>query len=140
MAMSMHLDVVSAEAEIFSGRVERVFATGVLGDLEVAPGHAQLLTSLLPGPVRIRTLGGEEQVIYVTGGLFEVQPDVATILADIVIRAKDFNEAEVLKAKQDAEEALKDKGASIDHAKARAELVRAAGLLRAIHKLKEKVR
>ncbi|HET9843101.1 MAG TPA: F0F1 ATP synthase subunit epsilon [Gammaproteobacteria bacterium] len=136
--MTLHLDIVSAEAEIYSGRAERVFASGTLGELEVAPGHAPLLTSLLPGPLRIREQGGKEHVIYVTGGVLEVQPQIATILADTVVRAKDFNEAEALKAKQEAEEALKDKKASMDYAKARAELIRAAGMLKAIEKMKKR--
>ena len=140
MAMTMHVDIVSAEAEIFSGRAERLFATGTLGELEVAHGHAPLLTSLVPGPVRIRDQNHQEQVIYVTGGVLEVQPEVATILADTVVRAADFNEAEAIRAKQAAEQALKDKQASMDYAKARAELVRAAGMLRAIEKLRKKVR
>lgn len=138
MAMTLHLDIVSAEAEIYSGRAERVFASGVMGELEVAPGHAPLLTSLLPGPVRIRDQGGKEELIYVTGGILEVQPFLATILADTVVRATDFNEAEAIRAKQEAEESLKDKKAAMDYAKARTELMRAAGMLRAIDKLRKK--
>lgn len=140
MAMTFHLDIVSAEEGIFSGLAERVFASGSLGELEVAPGHAPLLTSLLPGPVRIRKQGGSEQIIYVTGGILEVQPHVSTLLADTVVRAKDFNEAEALKAAREAEEALKDKQASIDYARARAELMRAAGMLRAIEKIKKHIK
>ena len=135
--MTLHLDIVSAESEIYSGRAERVFVSGTLGELEVAAGHAPLITSMLPGPVKIREQGGKEQVVYVTGGVFEVQPQVATILADTVVRASDFNEAEALKAKEAAEHALKDKQSTIDHAKARAELLRAAGMLKAIGKIKK---
>ncbi len=138
MAMTMHLDIVSAESEIFSGLSERVFVSGILGELEVAPGHAPLLTSLLPGPVRIRKQGGEEEVIYVTGGILEVQKEHTTVLADTVVRAKDFNEAEAIKAKQQAEQALQDKQSSIEFAKARAQLIEAAGMLAAIQKAKNK--
>lgn len=134
----LQLNVVSAEAEIFSGKAQRLFATGILGELEVTPGHAPLLTGLLPGPVRIKDEQGKEEVVYVTGGILEVQPFVVTILADTVVRARDLNEAEAEKAKQQAERMLKDHKASIDYAKARAELARAAGLLRAIREAKKK--
>lgn len=140
MAMTMHLDIVSAESEIYSGRAERLFASGTLGDIEIAPNHAPLLTALLPGPVRIREQGGKEHVVYVTGGILEVQPQITTILADTVVRAKDFNEAEAIKAKEEALEALKDRQGNVDYAKARAELIRAAGLLKAIEKERKKGR
>jgi F-type H+-transporting ATPase subunit epsilon len=134
----LQLDIVSAEAEIFTGKAQRLFATGILGELEIAPGHAPLLTALLPGPIRIKDAEGKEDIVYVTGGILEVQPNVATILADTVVRARDFNEAEAVKAKQQAERMLHDNQASIDYARARAELARAAGLLRAIREAKKK--
>lgn len=132
------LDIVSAEAEIFSGQAQRVFIAGILGDLEIAPGHAPLLTGLLPGPIRVKDEQGKEDVVYVTGGILEVQPDVVTILADTIVRARDFNEAEAIKAKQQAERLLSDRQSSVDYASARAELARAAGLLRAIREAKKK--
>lgn len=135
---TLQLNIVSAEAEIFSGFAQRVFATGIMGELEVTPGHAPLLTGLLPGPVRIKDAEGKEDVIYVTGGILEVQPHIATILADTVVRARDLNEAEAEKAKQQAERMLKDHKADIDYAAARAELARAAGLLRALREAKKK--
>jgi F-type H+-transporting ATPase subunit epsilon len=134
----LHVDIVSAESEIFKGDAQRLYATGVLGELEVAPGHAPLLTGLLPGPIRIKVESGKEEVVYVTGGILEIQPNAVTILADTVVRARDFNEAEAVKAKQQAERMLKDKQASVDYARARAELTRAAGLLRAIREAKKK--
>ncbi len=135
---TIQLNVVSAEAEIFTGKAQRLFATGIMGELEITPGHAPLLTGLLPGPVRFKDAQGKEDVIYVTGGILEVQPYVATILADTVVRARDLNEAEAVKAKQQAERMLKDNKAEIDYAQARAELARAAGLLKAIREAKKK--
>ncbi len=135
---TLQLDIVSAEAEIFSGKAQRLFATGILGELEVTPGHAPLLTGLLPGPVRIKDADGKEDIVYVTGGILEVQPNVVTILADTVVRARDLNEAEAMKAKQQAEQMLKDNQSSVDYARARAELARAAGLLRAIREARKK--
>jgi F-type H+-transporting ATPase subunit epsilon len=110
-----------------------------MGELEVAPGHTPLLTGLLPGFIRIRDKDDKEDVVYVTGGILEVQPDVVTILADTVVRARDFNEAEALKAQQQAEKTLKDHRANVDYAQARAELARAAGMLRAIREARKKM-
>lgn len=135
---TLHLDIVSAEAEIFSGMAQRVFLTGTLGELEISPGHAPLLTGLLPGPVRIRDDQGKEEIVYVTGGIIEVQPQTVTVLADTVVRARDLNEAEAIKAQQQAEKVLKDRHGNVDYAKARAELVRAAAMLRAIREAKKK--
>lgn len=135
---TLHLDIVSAESEIFSGKAQRLFLTGTLGELEVSPGHAPLLTGIFPGPIRIRDENGKEDIIYVTGGILEVQPDVVTVLADTVLRARDLNEAEAIKAQQQAERALHDRQATIDYAQARAELMRAAGMLRAIREAKKK--
>lgn len=139
MTETIQLDIVSAESEIFSGKARRIFVTGALGELEVGPGHAPLLTGLLPGPVRYLDPEGKEELVYVTGGILEVQPEVATILADTVTRARDFNEAEALKAKQLAEKLLSEKQTNVDMAQARAELARAAGLLKAIKEMKKSV-
>ncbi len=135
---TLHLDIVSAEAAIFSGEAQRVFATGIMGELEIAPKHTPLLTGLLPGPVRIRDKQGHEEVVYVTGGILEVQPDIVTILADTVVRARDFNEAKAVEAAKKAQEMLEKRKTSMDYAQARAELARAAGLLRAIREAKKK--
>lgn len=135
---TLFLDIVSAEAEIFTGKAQRVFATGTVGELEIAPGHAALLTGLMPGPIRIKDETGKEDVVYVTGGILEVQPFVVTILADTVVRARDFNEAEAVKAKQQAEHLLAEKHSQIDYARARSELARAAGMLKAIREARKK--
>src|SRR5437868_3718120 len=99
MGINFHLHIVSAEAEIFKGLVQKIFVSGIQGDLEVLSGHAPLLTSLVPSPVRIITAKGKEEVFYISGGMLEVQPEVTTILADTALRAKDVDEAAALEAK-----------------------------------------
>lgn len=140
MSSNIQVDIVSAESEIFSGQATRVFATGTLGELEIAKGHAPLLTGLLPGPVRVRVgeQQDEEELIYVSGGILEIQPEHVTVLADTVVRARDFNEAEALKAREQAEAVLQSKQSKMEIAQARAELARAAGMLKAIKDMKGK--
>jgi F-type H+-transporting ATPase subunit epsilon len=137
MAMTMHVDIVSAEEEIFSGAVEMVFAPAVMGELGILPRHAPLLTQLKPGEVRIR-VGGEEQFFYVSGGMLEVQPHVVTVLADTALRAKDLDEAAVLQAKERAELALRDKTSEFEYARAQSELAEAVAQLQAIKKLRDR--
>jgi F-type H+-transporting ATPase subunit epsilon len=139
MAMTIHCDIVSAEEEIFSGLVEMVVASGDLGDLGVSYGHAPLLTSLQPGPVRIKDQQGEEQVYYVSGGYLEVQPGVVSILADTAIRAGDLDEAAALEAQKEAEHALANQSGDIDYSRAAAELAAAAAQLRVIQQLKKRL-
>ncbi|MEJ6539478.1 MAG: F0F1 ATP synthase subunit epsilon, partial [Halioglobus sp.] len=103
MSMTIHCDIVSAEEEIFSGLVEMLVATGSEGELGVTYGHAPLLSALVPGPVRIVTQNGDEQVYYVSGGFLEVQPGVVSILADTAIRADDVDEAAAEEARKEAE-------------------------------------
>ena len=105
MAMTMHCDIVSAEKSIFSDLVEMVVAAGSLGDLGIAPGHAPLLTALIPGPVKLTLSGGEEEVFYVSGGFLEVQRNTVTLLTDTATRAGDVDEAAAIKAMEDAEKA-----------------------------------
>lgn len=136
MAMTTHVDIVSAEELIFSGTAEMVYAPAEMGEVGIAPRHTQLITRLKPGEVRLQT-GDEIQSFYVSGGILEVQPHVITILADTAIRAKDLDEAQALKAKDKAEQALKDKSSDIDFAKAQAEFAEAAAQLRAIDKLRK---
>jgi F-type H+-transporting ATPase subunit epsilon len=138
--MTLHVDIVSAETEIFSGTATMVFAPAEMGEIGIAPRHAPLLTRLKPGEVRVQTDGGEEQSFFVSGGMLEVQPHVVTVLADTAIRAADIDEAQALEAKERAEKMLTDKTADIDYAKAQAELAQSIAQLRAIQKLREKVR
>jgi F-type H+-transporting ATPase subunit epsilon len=137
MANTIHVDIVSAEGEIFSGAATMVFAPAVMGEIGIAPRHAPLLTTLKPGEVRVQTPDGAEQFFYVGGGALEVQPHLVTVLADTALRAKDIDEAAALAAKQRAEEALKDKVGQIEIAEAQAELARAAAQLKALERLRK---
>ena len=140
MAMTVHLDIVSAEKEIFSGLAEMVVATGDLGEIGIRPGHAPLLTSLRAGPVRLVKQGGTEEMYYISGGMLEVQPKVVTVLADTVQRAQDIDEAAALEAKEHAEKALAEHKTDFDYAAASAELARAVAQLRTLRKLREMVK
>ncbi len=137
MAMTIHVDVVSAEAAIFSGTAEMVVVPGELGELGIYPRHAPLLTRIKPGSVRIKTPGQEETLVYVSGGILEVQPDVVTVLADTAIRGADLDEARAEEAKRAAEEAMKNRISDIDYAQAQAELAEAIAQLQAIKKLRK---
>ncbi len=138
MPYTFHLDIVSAEEEIFSGTVDMLVATGELGELGIAPGHAPLLTTLKPGPVKVTKHGGEEEFYYVSGGMLEVQPHVVTILADTAVRANDVDEAAALEAQKAAENALKDQNAEIEYSKAAAELAEAVAQLRTLQAIRRK--
>ncbi|ASK35788.1 F0F1 ATP synthase subunit epsilon [Alloalcanivorax mobilis] len=137
MAMTVHCDIVSAEKQLFSGLVELVVASGVEGDLGVMPGHAPLLTRLKPGPVRIKTQDGNEEVFYVSGGFLEVQPKLVTVLADTADRAQDMDQAEAEQAKQRAKEALEGKNTEMDYTRAAATLAEATARLRTIEQIKK---
>jgi len=137
MAMTIHVDIVSAEQEIFSGLAEAVFATAVEGEVGIYPRHTPMLTKLKPGEVRVLKSDGEEEQFYVSSGMLEVQPHVVTVLADTALRAGDVDEAAALQAKQDAEKALSDKSAKRDFAEAQRELVEALAQLRAIERARK---
>jgi F-type H+-transporting ATPase subunit epsilon len=138
MAMTVHVDVVSAEESIFSGLAEIVIVPGEMGELGIYPRHVALLTRIKPGAVRIKRPDQEqEELIYVSGGMLEVQPDVVTVLADTAIRGHDLDEARVLEAKRSAEEAMKNRTSDIDYAAAQAELAEAIAQLRAIQQLRK---
>src|ERR1700758_1471429 len=134
---TIHVDIVSAEGEIFSGEASMFFAPAIEGDLGIAPRHAPLLTLLKPGEVRVQTPDGQEQHFFVGGGALEVQPNKVTVLADTALRAKDIDEAAALAAKQRAEEALRDKAGHITQAEALAELARAAAQLKVLERLRK---
>lgn len=138
MAIPIHLDVVSPEAQIFSGLVDRIQVSGIEGELGVMQGHAPLLTALKPGTVYVTLPNGAEEVLYVSGGILEVQPTVVTILADTVKRAADIDEAAALEAKKRAEEALSNKQAEFEYSRAISEFAEAAAQLRAIQELRKK--
>jgi F-type H+-transporting ATPase subunit epsilon len=138
MAMTIHLDVVSAEESIFSGLAEFVAVPAAMGEVGIYPHHAPLITKIKPGAVRVKLPHeAEETLIFVSGGLLEVQPGVITVLADTAIRGHDQDEASALEAKRLAEEAMRDKSSEIDYAKAQAELAEAVAQLRAIQKLRK---
>lgn len=137
MAITVHCDIVSAEEELFSGLVEMVIAHGHMGDLGVLPGHAPLLSTIKPGPVRVIKQGGNEEVFYISGGFIEVQPDMVKVLADTAIRADDLDEAAAMEAKKAAEKAIHAKSADMDYSTASARLAEAAAQLRTIHELRK---
>jgi F-type H+-transporting ATPase subunit epsilon len=140
MAMTIHIDVVSAEESIFSGVAEFVAAPAEMGEVGIYPQHAPLITRIKPGALRVKVPNeAEETLIFVSGGILEVQPGVITVLADTAIRGHDLDEASVLEAKRLAEEAMRDKSSEMDYAKAQAELIEAAAQLRAIQKLRKSV-
>jgi F-type H+-transporting ATPase subunit epsilon len=138
VAMTVHVDVVSAEEQIFSGLAEVVVVPGEMGELGIYPRHTALMTRIKPGTVRIKRPDQEqEELIYVSGGMLEVQPSVVTVLADTAIRGADLDEARALEAKQAAEEAMKNRTSDIDYAQAQAELAEAIAQLRAIQQLRK---
>ncbi len=139
MATSFHCDIASAEESIFSGEVESLVAAGSLGDLGIYPGHAPLLTALIPGPVRIIMEGGEEDIYYVSGGFLEVQPGKVNILADTAIRAGDVDEATAEKARQEAEAAIANQDAEFEYSRAASQLAEAAAQIRTIQQLRKKL-
>ena len=138
MANTIHVDIVSAEGQIFSGEASMVFVPGSQGELGIAPRHAPLLTTLKAGEVRVQSEGAEEQSFYVGGGSLEIQPNIVTVLADTAARARDLDEAAALAAKQRAEDAVRERTDKLDIAEAQAELARAVAQLRAIERLRKK--
>jgi F-type H+-transporting ATPase subunit epsilon len=137
MASTIHCDIVSAEAEIFSGEASMVVVSGEEGELGIAPRHAPLLTRIRPGQVRVMLPNGEEEFYYVSGGMLEVQPHVVTVLSDTAARASDLDEAAALKAKEEAEKAIKDRTAGMEVAQAQAQLAQAVAQLAALERLRK---
>ncbi len=138
MAMTVHVDIVSAEASIFSGLAELIIVPGEEGELGIYPRHVALLTRIKPGSVRLKLPNQEtDELIYVSGGMLEVQPSVVTILADTAIRGGDLDEVRALEAKQAAEEAMKNRASDVDYAQAQVELAEAVAQLRAIQQIRK---
>ncbi len=140
MAMTMHLDVVSAEASIFTGTVEMLFAPAQEGEVGIMPRHSPLLAQLKPGQVRVVKQGGEEEFFYVSGGMLEVQPHMVTVLADTALRARDMDEAAAMQAKERAEQAMRDRTGAMEWAQAQAELAEAIAQLQMIQRMRDKTR
>jgi F-type H+-transporting ATPase subunit epsilon len=139
MAMTVHVDVVSTEEQIFSGLAESVSLPGEAGELGILPGHTPLLTRIRPGAVRLKLPNQEhDELIFVAGGVLEVQPGLITVLADTAIRGRDLDEAKAMDAKRQAEEALVNQGSKLDYARAQAELAEAAAQLAMIERMKKR--
>ena len=139
MAKTFHVDIVSAEQSVYSGEATMVIAPGVSGELGILPEHVPLLTLIKPGVVRIRGAeGAEEEVIYVSGGMMEVQPDGVTVLADTSVRAHDLDEAKAMEAERLAKDALSNRTGQMEVAQAQAELAEAAAQIAAIRKLRQR--
>lgn len=138
MAMTVHVDIVSAEAEIFSGTAEMVFAPAAMGEVGILPRHTPMLTTLKPGEVRVVTSEGEE-FFYVSGGMLEIQPHTITVLSDTALRAADIDEAAAVAAKEAAEKVMQDQKGEVDFARAETELAEAMAQLRAISSMRKKL-
>ena len=139
MSMTLHVDIVSAEASLYSGVAEYVIAPAEMGEVGIYPRHTQMLTRLKPGSVRIKRPDvAEEELIYVSGGMLEVQPHVVTILSDTAIRGHDLDEQKALDARRRAEEAVRNRSSEMDYAKAQAELAEAVAQLAAINRLRNR--
>ena len=138
MAMTLHVNIVSAEQEIYSGTVTQVFAPAEMGEVGVLPRHAPMLSTLKAGVVRVISQEGEEQSFYVSGGILEIQPHIVTILSDTALRAADIDESAALEAKNRAEASMKDKASDMDYAKAKSELIEAVAQIEALKKIRKK--
>jgi F-type H+-transporting ATPase subunit epsilon len=138
MANTVHIDVVSAEASIFSGEAEFVVAPAAAGEVGIYPNHAPMITTVKPGALRIKqTDVAEETLIFISGGMLEVQPGIITVLADTAVRGHDLDEAKAIAAKAAAEEAMRNRTSDMDYAKAQAELAEAVAQIQAIQKLRK---
>jgi F-type H+-transporting ATPase subunit epsilon len=138
MAMTMHVNIVSAENEIYSGTVTAVYAPAEAGEVGIMARHTQMLSTLKPGVVRVVEENGEEQSFFVSGGILEVQPHIVTVLSDTALRAADIDESAALEAKAHAEAAMKDKASEMDYAKAKSELIEAVAQIEALKKIRKK--
>ena len=139
MVMTFHCDIVSAEDSIFSGIVELLVANGLEGELGICYGHAPLLTSLKPGPIRVKKQGGAEEIYYINSGFLEVQPHAVTVLADTALRAGDMDEAKALEAKKQAEHALANQSGELDYSRAAIQLAEASAQLRTLQAIRKNI-
>jgi F-type H+-transporting ATPase subunit epsilon len=137
MSMTMHVNIVSAEKQLFSDTAEIVVAPASQGEVGIHPRHTQMLTTLKPGEVRITKQGGEEESIYVSGGILEVQPHVVTILSDTAVRGADLDEAAAMEAMERAKQALSDKTGDMEEAEALRTIAETAAQLKMIQKLRK---
>lgn len=138
MAATIHVDIVSAEREIFSGDVTAVFAPAIQGEVGILPGHTAFLSLLSAGEVRVTRAEGEQEGFYVSGGIIEVQPRIVTVLSDTAVRAEDLDEAAVLEAREAAQRAFSERTAEIDYAKAQAQLAEAVAQWQTIQRLRRR--
>ena len=136
--MDFHIDIVSAESEIWSGRAKMLFAPGEMGELGIMPRHSALLTRLIPGEVRVLGIDDSEQSYFITGGILEIQPHIVTILADTAIRASDLDEAAAIEARQRAEDKIRDRKTDMDFARAKAELVELSTMIEIIKRVRKR--
>ena len=139
MSMTVHCDIVSAEEKICSGLVQQLSVSGSEGELGVQYGHAPLLTAIKPGPVRITTQDGEQQIYFITGGFLEVQPHTVTVLADVAVRAEDIDAAAAEEAQREAQKALEDASGEMDYSRAAAQLAEATAQIRTLHEMRRKM-
>ena len=137
---TMHLDIVSAEEEIFAGTVKNLSAAAMMGEVGIFPKHTPMITPLKPGEIKVITEDDEEKVFFISGGVLEVQPEIVTVLADTAIRGEDLDEERAMEAERLAQEAMKNSSSDVDTAKAKSELLQAAAQLRLIKKLKSKAK
>lgn len=139
MAMTVHCEIASAEEQLYSGLVEMVIAAGTEGDIGVAYGHAPLLTSLQPGPIRIVKQGGEEEIYYISGGYLEVQSSQVSVLADTALRADDMDESKALAAQKEAQQALTNQSGEFDYSAVAVQLAEASAQLRTLQAIRKKL-
>lgn len=140
MAMTMHCDIVSAEDTLYSGPVTMMIATGEMGELGITPRHAQLITRLKPGQIRLHLQHGDEEFFYVSGGILEVQPHTVTVLADTAVRAHDIDESAAIAAKEEAERAMHDRDSEMSLADAQAKMAEAMAQLQALERLRKNLK
>lgn len=138
MTSSVHCDVVSTEKSLFSGSAEMVVVSGESGDLGILPGHTPILTSIRPGPVRIIKQGGDQEIIYASGGYLEVQPNKVIVLADTALRAKEINESRAMQAREKAQKEMENSKGKMDYSRAASKLARASAMLRTLEELRSK--